>query len=42
MTVPGWARTIIWIVVVLVIVVLLKVDIHLGVSGVSITQGLVN
>jgi len=42
MNLPKWLWTIVWIVVALIVLVLLRVNIHLGSEGFSITQGLVN
>ena len=42
MKLPNWVWTIIWIVVVLIVLALLKVNIQLGAGGISISQGLIN
>jgi bacteriorhodopsin len=42
MNIPRWCWYVIGIAIVLIALVLLKVDIRAGVSGVHITQGLVH
>ncbi len=42
MNLPRWVWFIIWIVIVLVVCVLLKVNIHLGSEGFGVTQGIVH
>lgn len=42
MNIPKWAWTIIWIVGVLIVLVLLKVNISIGSEGFHLTQGLVH
>lgn len=41
MNLPKWAWYIIWAAVILIVLVLLRINIQLGASGFSITQGLV-
>ena len=41
MNIPNWVKIIIWIAVVLIVLVLLKVNIHAGSDGIGLTQGLV-
>lgn len=41
MNIPRWVWFIIWVVIALIVLVLLRVNIHLGSEGFSVTQGLV-
>jgi len=41
MNIPNWVKIIIWIAVVLIVLVVLKVNIHAGSEGIGLTQGLV-
>lgn len=38
---PKWVWFLLWLAAILIILVLLRVDIHIGGSGISINQGLV-
>jgi hypothetical protein len=42
MNIPRWLWYIIWICIALVVLVVLKVNIQIGSSGIGITQGLVH
>jgi len=41
MKIPGWAKTLLWIILALIIGVILKVNVSLTSDGISISQKLV-
>jgi t-SNARE complex subunit (syntaxin) len=42
MNMPKWAWFIVWVVIVLIVLVVFKVNVNLGSNGFSITQGIVH
>lgn len=41
MNIPKWAWFIIWVLIILILLAVTKVDIHIGSNGISFTQGLI-